>query len=387
MSEFTRPPRIVIAGGGTGGHVLPAVAVLEELARRAEPVELQWIGSASGLEREEAEARGIAFVIIQAGKFRRYASLHTIPDAARIPIGTIQARKAVRQFRPDVVFSTGGFVSVPTVIAAWRLAPVITHEQTATIGLANRINSRFSRVMALSFPETASRSRLTSDRSIVTGNPVRASILDGQPDRVYDHFALDPALPLLFVTGGARGSSPLNVRVEGVLSQLLDLTQIIHQTGPKEANSDYLRLVALRDALTPERQQRYRIIEYIRDEMSDIFAASSLVLCRSGAGMVAELAVLGKPSILIPLPGSGGGEQQLNAKVLGDVGGAVVLEQAEATPDRLLREVRHLLETPGKLDSMRTRALSVASPDAARHLTDVILELVKESRRSRGQPL
>ena len=387
MYEFTTPPRIVIAGGGTGGHVLPAIAVLEELSRRNQPVELLWVGSNNGLEREEAEARGISFAVIQTGKFRRYASLTTLPDIARIPAGTIQARQILRKFLPDVIFSTGGFVSVPTVVAAWHLAPAVTHEQTATLGLANRINSRFVQKIALSFQDTAERCNVSGERLTITGNPVRSSLGEGRAERVFEAFDLNPSLPLLFVTGGARGSSPLNVRIETVLSQLLGITQIIHQTGPREANNDYLRLMALSDALKPELRQRYRVVEYLRNEMRDIYAASTLILSRSGAGMVAELATLGKPSVLIPLPGSGGGEQRLNANVLGKVGGAVVIEQNAATPERLLQEVRHLIETPGLLEDMSRRARSACAPGAAERLTNLLLSTVEESRRARKQAL
>ncbi len=380
MPEFSRVPRIVIAGGGTGGHVLPAVAVIEELNRRGQEAALHWIGSETGLEREEAASRGIDYSIIQTGKFRRYKSLSTIPDSFRVPAGTIQARMILRRIRPDVVFSTGGFVSVPTVVAAWRISPAITHEQTATLGLANQINCRFSRLMALSFADTVERCPVTGDRLTVTGNPVRPSLLTGDRLRAFHRFDLDPDLPLLFVTGGARGSSPLNVRIEAVLSQLLDVTQVIHQTGPESFSHDFARLSTLREALSPERQQRYRVTEYVRDEMTDIYAAASLILSRSGAGMVSELAALGKPSILIPLPGSGGNEQQRNAAVLGRIGGAVVIDQSEATPERLLAEVRRLIETPGELETMSSNARQAAVPEAAARLTDLILAMAAQSQ-------
>src|SRR4051812_133033 len=147
---------MVIAGGGTGGHVLPAIAVHEELQQRAVPVDFLWIGSKSGIEKAEAERAGIPFVAVQTGKLRRYIDLDTVTDAARLPIGLVQSVLALRWFRPDIVFSTGGFVSVPTVVAAKRFAPVVTHEQTATIGLANKINSRFSTCIAVSYEATAS---------------------------------------------------------------------------------------------------------------------------------------------------------------------------------------------------------------------------------------
>jgi UDP-N-acetylglucosamine--N-acetylmuramyl-(pentapeptide) pyrophosphoryl-undecaprenol N-acetylglucosamine transferase len=385
LPQFIRAPRIVIAGGGTGGHVQPAIAVIEEIERRGQPVELHWIGSSTGLEREEAASRGIPYYVIETGKFRRYKSLSTIPDSVRVPAGTVQARMILRKLRPDVVFSTGGFVSVPSVVASWRIAPAITHEQTATVGLANQINSRFARMTALSFADAADHCPVSGDRIAVTGNPVRASLASGDRDNAFQRFGFDPEVPLLFVTGGARGSSPLNIRVEAVLSQLLDVTQIIHQTGPEAHSHDFLRLVALRDALTPERQKRYRVVEYVREEMPDIYASASLFLCRSGAGIVTEMAAMGMPSILIPLPGSGGNEQQRNATVLGRIGAALVLDQNDANPERLLAEVQRLLESPDELESMGRQAKQAAVPDAAARMTDLILAFAQETQSTRGR--
>ena len=150
LSSDPRPIRIVIAGGGTGGHVLPAVSVIEELKRREVQAAILWIGSHAGVERSAAERMGIPFTAIATGKFRRYLDRQTATDALRVPLGVAQAWRQVRAFKPDVVFSTGGFVSVPTVIAAARIAPILTHEQTTAIGLATKINARFADVLALS---------------------------------------------------------------------------------------------------------------------------------------------------------------------------------------------------------------------------------------------
>jgi UDP-N-acetylglucosamine--N-acetylmuramyl-(pentapeptide) pyrophosphoryl-undecaprenol N-acetylglucosamine transferase len=374
--------RMVIAGGGTGGHVLPAVAVIEELELRGQPLDLLWIGSASGLEREEAVARGIPFVAIRTGKLRRYIDPHTVPDAIRIPVGTIEAWRHLRRFGPDVVFSTGGFVSVPSVLASWRMAPAVTHEQTAVLGLANRINARVVRAVAVSFADTADRcASVPGNRLHVTGNPVRASLAQGAPAAAAERFGLDPGQPLVYVTGGARGASPINTRVEAVLPQLLQMTQIVHQTGPQTTNNDFQRLCERRSHLPKDLRDRYYVTEYVRDGLADLYAASSLVVSRSGAGMIAELAVLGKPSILIPLPGSGGNEQMLNAAVLGDLGAAVVLDQDDATSDRLLDEIGRLLADPERLASMGEKARAASAADAAARLADLILAVASAGTR------
>ncbi len=375
-SRGNRSIRLAIAGGGTGGHVLPVVAVLEEFERRELSIEPLWIGSKSGLERSEAERRGIPYQTIQTGKLRRYLDWQTIPDAARIPAGTLQAVGVMRGFKPDVVFSSGGFVSVPTVVAARMLrSPVLTHEQTASFGLANKINARFSDVMAFSYESSRDLAGGQAKRAIVTGNPIRSSLFDGQRDAAFALFGLDPDLPLVYVTGGARGASPLNTRIEAMLPVLLHQAQIVHQTGPDTTNGDYSRLLERREALPDTLHSRYVVTEYVRDELSDLYAAADLVVARAGAGSVAEFAALGQPSIMIPLPGSGGGEQWLNARVLEQAGGAVVIDQDDATPERLLTEITSLLNDRGRLETMSKAAQSVGRADAASNLADALLDL------------
>jgi UDP-N-acetylglucosamine--N-acetylmuramyl-(pentapeptide) pyrophosphoryl-undecaprenol N-acetylglucosamine transferase len=367
--------RLVVAGGGTGGHVHPALAVVNDLRDRELLSDVIWLGSAASVEQEAATRAGIRFVAIPTGKLRRYLSLQNFTDALRVPLGVFAARRALASFKPSVVLSTGGFVSVPTVFAAWRLAPVITHEQTATIGLANRINARFADVLAVSFE--ASRISLPKlHRDIrVTGNPVRPQLLRGGRDRGLSRVGFVADLPVVYVTGGARGASPINQRVEAVLPNLLAQAQVIHQTGPASANNDAERLEDLRAQLPAEIRRRYYITEFVGDELADFYAVADLILSRSGAGTVAELAFVGKPSILVPLPGTGGDEQSVNARLLADAGAAVLLPQSEATPQRLLAEVMSLLADPERRDDMAKAAASIARPDAAARLADIVVEL------------
>ncbi|MBA2278542.1 MAG: UDP-N-acetylglucosamine--N-acetylmuramyl-(pentapeptide) pyrophosphoryl-undecaprenol N-acetylglucosamine transferase, partial [Chloroflexia bacterium] len=285
--------RIVIAGGGTGGHVLPAIAVVEELRRRQTAVELLWIGSSDGVEREQAERSGVPFIAVPTGKLRRYLSFQNIVDATRVPLGIIAAWRALRQFRPDVVFSTGGAVSVPTALAAARMAPILTHEQTAQIGLANRTVARVADTFAVGFEPTANLARKLHRRVVVTGNPVRRSLADGDAARGFERFGFDPELPLIYVTGGARGASPLNDRIGALLPDLLERCQVLHQTGPESANRDAVRLREMREEWPARLQQRYQVVEFIGAELSDVYAATSLVVGRAGAGTVSELAYLG----------------------------------------------------------------------------------------------
>lgn len=378
-----RPLRLVIAGGGTGGHVLPAIAVVEELRRRGALGEALWIGSKDGVEGEAAARAEIPFRSIPTGKLRRYPSARTAADAGRIPLGVAQSWRLLRAFRPAVVFSSGGFVSVPTVVAAARLAPILTHEQTAIVGLANRVNARFADVLAVSWDETVAAAASLHRRVVVTGNPVRRSLAEGDAALGFAHYGFDPALPLLYVTGGARGASPLNQRVGALLPDLLTSCQVLHQAGPASANEDAADLAQRQIAWPEPLRQRYRVVEFVRDELADVYAAASLVLGRAGAGTVAELAVLAKPAVLIPLPGAGGDEQTRNGRLLADAGGAVLLAERDATPVRLGRELRSLLNDRDRLRTMGDAARTVGRPDAATRLVDELIDLARGSLSER----
>lgn len=378
VSEEFRHVRIVIAGGGTGGHCLPALAVIEELQRRGLEAEWLWIGSCDGVEADAAKGAGVPFQSIQTGKLRRYFSLKTVTDAARIPVGSVQAWNRLRSFQPDVIFSTGGFVSVPTVFAGARIAPIVTHEQTAILGLATKINLRFADVLAVSYDQTVALAGDWRGKTVVTGNAVRASFDRGDVRRAYDKFGLTADLPLLYVTGGARGASPINRMIAAMLPNLLENWQVLHQTGPASANDDARSLRDMRAPWPENLQQRYQVIEFVGDELPGVYAAASLVVGRAGAGTVAELAYLGKPSILIPLPGTGGDEQRVNASVLGKAGGAIVLEQSEVTPEILEATLARLACNRNELESMAAHAKSIGKPDAAARLTDLIVSVAKK---------
>jgi UDP-N-acetylglucosamine--N-acetylmuramyl-(pentapeptide) pyrophosphoryl-undecaprenol N-acetylglucosamine transferase len=369
------PLRLLIAAGGTGGHVLPAVAVIEELRARAVPLDILWIGSHKGVERDIAGSQGIRFAAIQTGKLRRYLALETVTDMLRLPVGLAQAFLQVHRFKPDVIFSTGGNVSVPTVVAGSRMAPILTHEQTAQVGIANKIAARFAKRFAASYDETAEIARTLHDHVVVTGNPVRASLAGGKASRAWAHFGLTPGLPVIFVTGGARGASAVNERIEALLPGLLDRAQVVHQAGPASANDDAARLATLRESWPEDYRKRYVVTEFLGPEIADLYAIADIVIGRAGAGTVAELAFLGKPSILIPLPGTWGDEQRKNAAVLVRNDAAIVLEQADTDAATLGEAIESLLDDPTRRDQMGANASKVSRPDAAARLADELLAL------------
>lgn len=369
------PLKLVIACGGTGGHISPVIAVLNALRDRA-AVDATWIGGTWGIERDAAARADVPFHAIQTGKLRRYLSWQTPIDAVRIPIGLGQAYRLLKRLRPAVVFSTGGYVAVPTAVAAAHLdIPVLTHEQTAQLGLATRIIARSADVLALSFPLPMMDDRVRQARVIVTGNPVRDELFTGDAARGAARFGLSSDLPTIYITGGARGSSPVNERIERALPLLLPTMQIIHATGPTEANDDFPRLTKARDALPDEWRARYVVVERLGDELADVYALAAIVVSRSGAGTVAELAALGKPSILIPLPGTGGDEATKNARVLADVGAAVVIPQAEATPELVASRIVALIADADRRQRMRDAARTVAPHHAAETIAAELVRL------------
>ncbi|MCO5177926.1 MAG: undecaprenyldiphospho-muramoylpentapeptide beta-N-acetylglucosaminyltransferase [Thermomicrobiales bacterium] len=370
--------RLIIAGGGTGGHVSPAVAVAQELQRRRS-TEILWIGSGAAVERDAAAAIGATFATVKTGKLRRYLSLQTPLDAMRIPVGVVQAWRLLAKWRDAVVVSTGGFVSVPTVVAArMRGIPTLTHEQTAHIGLATKINARFADVVALSYERSQSLLSSARGRVVVTGNPVRASVLHGDAARAYSAFDLPDDLPLVYITGGAQGARSLNAVVADSLSDLLGYVAILHQAGPLALHNDAATLQQRANTLSLDLRSRYRVVELVGDEIGDVYAAASVVLGRAGAGTVNEVSALGIPAILVPLPGAE--EQHQNAQQLVQRGAAIEIFQADLTPERLVNEIRELVTTPGRLTKMRAAACGSDTHDAASRLADEVESLAQAGR-------
>jgi UDP-N-acetylglucosamine--N-acetylmuramyl-(pentapeptide) pyrophosphoryl-undecaprenol N-acetylglucosamine transferase len=369
--------RVVIAGGGTGGHTSAGLAVAAVL--RSEGAEVHWIGSAEGIEARRVPEAGLPFYPISTGKLRRYWDRRNVSDLLlRVPAGLVQSWKLLRRVRPTVLFSTGGFVSVPPAVAARALGiPIVIHEQTAVPGLANRLTARFAARIAVSFPLPSRRSKsgFPPDRVVVTGNPVRRDVLGGSREAALGHLGFDATLPLIYVTGGALGAHRLNRVVGEALPQLLAICQILHQCGDNAETGDHAWLQERARALPPRLRPRYAVRPYVGAELRDVYAAAALLVGRSGAGTVAECCNLGLPSVFIPLPGGGGNEQAANARLVEAAGGAVILPQGDLTAERLVDTLTRLLADRAGLQTMGARARSLAVPDAARRLAQLISEV------------
>jgi UDP-N-acetylglucosamine--N-acetylmuramyl-(pentapeptide) pyrophosphoryl-undecaprenol N-acetylglucosamine transferase len=382
--------RILVTGGGTGGHVSPALAVIQAIRGMAEDLDrrpvFRYLGSLHGVERELATEAGIEFFGVQTGKLRRarrwwgVVSRKNMADAFRVPVGIAQAFGEVRRFKPDVVLATGGYVSVPPVIAAGLSGiPVLIHEQTVQIGLANRIAARFASKIALTFDgSVADLPKSARRKAFVTGNPVRSVIFGGDAARAVVRCGfVDDGLPVVYVTGGAQGARSINRAVASALPALLGVTRVIHQCGrqPESETQDFDMLKDAAVALPGELQKRYFVVPFVKEEIGDIYAVSKLLICRSGAGTVAEACALGIPSILVPLVPTGGDEQTRNAKRLVDAGAAVTIRSADLTGQLLVEKVKELLADTGRLESMSKSARSLATPNSAHDLAVALLEL------------
>ncbi len=388
---MTRTLKILVTGGGTGGHVSPALATIGAIRQLAEESqaggdgwtpEFRYLGSYGGVEQGLAEAAGVPFTGVQSGKLRRAASVRGLltiknfTDALRVPVGIGQAMAEVRKFRPDVVLATGGYVSVPTVIAAGLLRrPVLIHEQTVQIGLANKIAARFASRIALTF-EGAAAELPPSQRgkTFVSGNPVRPVIFGGDRARAVARFGFLPAedaLPTVYVTGGALGAQSINRAVESAMPELLTQCRVVHQCGKQDGD----RMAGVRVALPPDLQNRYAVVPFVGDEIGDIFALADLLVGRSGAGTVAEAAAVGLPALFIPLVPTGGDEQTRNARRSADAGAAVILSSKDLDGPRLLSEIRALLADPARLRAMGQAAQTLATPNAARDLAQAVLAM------------
>ncbi|MCW5251632.1 UDP-N-acetylglucosamine--N-acetylmuramyl-(pentapeptide) pyrophosphoryl-undecaprenol N-acetylglucosamine transferase [Streptomyces sp. SHP 1-2] len=375
--------RLIVTGGGTGGHTYPALTAIRTLQARlatsGRTLDVLWIGTAEGLEARVTSAEGIPFTTVATGKVRRHTnplrmvSPANVRDMARVPLGVAQARNVVSAFRPDVVLATGGYVAVPAGLAAKMCrVPLVLHEQTVRLGLANRRLAGSAARIAVSSESTLPL--LPEDvrsAAVVTGNPVRPEVLTGHPGRAVTALGLHAFarhLPTVYVTGGAQGSQQINDVVGGELPWLLERANVVHQCGPAHHETLSARAAGIPASLAV----RYHLTPFVGPELPDVLALADLVVSRSGAGTLAELTALGKPAVFIPLASAAGNEQAHNARHLEKSGAAVAL-LGEVTGGRLRAAVGPLLDDPERRAGMAAAAGAHGRPDAAERLVDVIL--------------
>ncbi|GAA5079703.1 UDP-N-acetylglucosamine--N-acetylmuramyl-(pentapeptide) pyrophosphoryl-undecaprenol N-acetylglucosamine transferase [Nocardia iowensis] len=384
----------MVAGGGTGGHIYPALTTIRTLRSRLAAsggqLEVLWIGKADGLESRIAATDDVPFAAVATGKIRRAAnplkmlSRTNITDMCRVPVGVAQAYRLVARFQPDVVLATGGYVAVPAGLGAWlRRRPLIVHEQTVRLGLANRVLARLATRVAVSSESTLRLlPGIVRSSAVVTGNPIRPELLDGNADKAVATLGLygfDRSLPTVYVTGGAQGAVQINRVVRELLPWLLQRANVIHQCG--KASADELRQRAA--DLAPDLSARYLVTEFVGPELADVFALADVIISRSGAGTIAEITALGKASVLIPLSSAAGNEQAHNARTLVERGAAVAL-LGEVSGPSLQEAIEPLLADSERRTTAAEQARLQGRRDAAELLAHLVCSVAERPAAPSG---
>jgi UDP-N-acetylglucosamine--N-acetylmuramyl-(pentapeptide) pyrophosphoryl-undecaprenol N-acetylglucosamine transferase len=364
--------RMLVAGGGTGGHVFPGVALAEEVVTRHPANDVIFVGTARGLEARVVPQAGFPIELIEVKGLKGKGLLGLLLNLLLVPRALLQSFRILRRWRPDVVIGVGGYASGPVVLAAWLLRiPTAIQEQNAIAGFTNRVLGRFVAAAFTAFPEAVGS--FPRRKVYQLGNPIRRKLMENFMLPEVDH-----AVPHLLVFGGSQGAHALNMRVIEALPHLADLrdrVRITHQTGERDREQVEKGYRAC--GFEPD------VREFISD-MSSAYAAADLVVCRAGATTLAELTVCRKPALLVPFPAAADNHQYVNAKSLVDAGAAVMIEERDLTGELLAAEIRAILSSPERRERMARAAGRLGSPQAAKEITDVCTDLV---RRRWGSPL
>ncbi len=350
--------KILMTGGGTAGHVTPNIALFPYLKEAG--YEILYVGSYEGIEKKLIEEQSIAYKGISSGKLRRYFSMKNFTDPFRVLKGFSEAKKIIKEYKPDIVFSKGGFVSVPVVFAANKYhIPTIIHESDMTPGLANKLSIPKAAKVCHNFPETATY--LPDDKAVLSGCPIREELLTGDAIAGLNFCGFTPDKPVIMVIGGSLGALAVNNMVRKALPELLKKYQVVHLCGKGKLDESF------------KNTKGYIQFEYIEKELKDLFAMSDMVISRAGANAICELQALKKPNILIPLPSSSSrGDQLLNAKSFEKQGFSVVLEEEKLTPEILTTEIDKLYESRQTyIENME----NAAQTSAIKTIVDLIISL------------
>ena len=358
--------KVIIAGGGTGGHVFPGIAVAEELRRARRDADVLFVGSRRGLEAFAVPEAGFKIRYIMARGFPRHAWWRWPIALFATIVGFIQALWVVGAERPDVVLGTGGYVSAPVALAAWIWRrPLLIQEQNSIPGLANRWLSRIADEVHLSFVEARSYFA-RKDHLKVTGNPIRAHVLSGEKSTAYAEFGLQPGKPTVFVFGGSRGAHRINDAALEAMRRLRGRVDVqwILQTGREDL--EWAQKIVEKDQLPA-------LVVPFLTKIHLAYAAADLVVCRSGAMTLAEIAACGTPAILVPYPFAAHNHQLVNASNLVDRGAAAMILDDQLSGDRLAKEIAHWLSDRPALSQMSSNARRFARPDAAEKIARSIV--------------
>ncbi len=350
---------IVLTGGGTAGHVTPNIAMLPRLQERG--YQISYIGSYDGIEKKLIEELGIPYYGISSGKLRRYFDPKNFSDPFKVLKGYGEAKKLLKKLKPDIVFSKGGFVSVPVVIAAkHRKIPAIIHESDMTPGLANKLCIPSAVKVCCNFPETVSQ--LPPDKAVLTGTPIRQELMNGNRIAALEFTGLSTDKPIIMIIGGSLGATAVNDAVRRILPQLLKSFQVVHLCGKDKLDKSLQNISG------------YVQYEYIKKELADLFALADIVISRAGANAICEISALKKPNLLIPLSAKASrGDQILNARSFERLGYSMVLEEEQITDNTLYNAITELHHN-------RQSYIEAMSKNQEMNSIEKILQLIEECR-------
>jgi UDP-N-acetylglucosamine--N-acetylmuramyl-(pentapeptide) pyrophosphoryl-undecaprenol N-acetylglucosamine transferase len=359
--------RLLVAGGGTGGHLFPGLALGEEVKTRHPRNDVLFVGSAKGIEAREVPKAGYPLRIIDVGPLKRQGLFGTLKGLFRLPRSLFQSMKILKQFDPDVVVGVGGYSSGPLVMAAWlKGIPTAIQEQNALPGFTNRVLGRIVKAVFVAFPEA--EARFPKGRTHLLGNPIRRAFLDN-----YLHTKAPGERLSLFITGGSQGAHVLNLRVVEAMEKLAPRLgrklALRHQTGVKDQPEIAARYQKLR-----ETGLQAEAVAFI-DDMPRAYAEADLLVCRAGATTIAELTVCKKPAILVPFPFAADDHQTVNARSLVQADAALLIPESELSADRLAAELTALEADRAQLSKMSRASGILGRPEAAREIADVCVSL------------
>lgn len=365
--------KIVLTGGGTGGHLIPLIMVAKKIRDRQPDTEFLFIGPDGKLEQELMEKAQIRTKKVLAGKMRRHFSFLYFIDIFKVPIGVFQCLWILLVEMPDAVFSKGGYASFPAVFVSWLYRiPVLIHESDASPGIANSMLGKFAQRVAVSYPEA--EKYFPSEQVVLTGNPLREDIAKGDVAKGRALFSLTETRKVIFIVGGSQGARNINNRILDILPELLKKYQVIHQTG--EANFEEVNKKAGVLGIKGGRDNYYPVAFY-GDEIKDILAVADLVITRAGANTISEIAAAGKPAIIIPLPWAANNHQRMNAYSIARHGGCIVLEESNMGPNMLLSRIKEIMEDEELRNKLISNIKPFYHPDAAQRIAEGVLEMAK----------
>ncbi len=368
--------KVLFTGGGSGGHIVPIIAIARELRkiRQKDDIQFSYLGPKDNFGSIFLSHEGIKIRHVLAGKVRRYINLKSVLQnifdiVFKIPLGIIQSFFYIFFLSPDLVFSKGGFGSIPVVIAAKILwVPIFLHESDVVPGVANKFLSRWTSKILVSFPRTE---HFPLNKMVLVGNPVRKEVLGGSKQEAKESFKLNSGKPVVLILGGSQGAQRINDNILEILPSLLDSFEVIHQSG----ENNFQQVKSEAKAVMRGEELSYHLIPFFKEpELRKAYAASDIIIGRAGSGSIFEIAALGKPSILIPLSQSAQNHQVKNAYAYAENGACIVMEETNFTSHFFLERLKTIFANTENIEKMKAKATEFSKPEAANTIANYLLQ-------------